>query len=606
MSDRLQVSVYQKGQRVYAQDFAGAVELGRQDQGEAVPFHETRESDHWRVVIAPGNDDRISRKYLRVERVGDHGVRLRNLSARLPLQTPDGRKLRQGDSCELPLPVALKLGVMEVRLEESEPEEATLQSLAEVTAPPGLASGTQLLFPMPSISPGGERKLIGWMHAVMDVLQSASSAADFFDKAARAAVELIHLDSARVLRLINGQWQSQVLHHSREVATISLSEPSRAVLGRVQQDRKTFWQLPGSPVVAGGSLKGIRAVVAAPILDRQGAVIGALYGDRRGEGALAAVGPITELEASLVELLARGVAAGLARLDQELAALALRVQFEQFFTAELAHQLEQQPNLLEGRYADVTLLFCDIRGFSRISERLEPVRMIAWLRDTMEVLSECVRAHRGVLVDYIADELIAMWGAPQEEPDHACLACRAALDMLGRLPQLNERWQAELQEPMDLGIGLNTGLTRVGNTGSRYKFKYGPLGSSANLASRVQGATKYFRCRLLITKATRDRLDASFLSRRLARVRVVNIDRPVDVYELTAAGHPNWAAARAEYEKALELFEKEQFRAASTVLGSWRLREPDDGPALVLLHRAVQCEVEQPDDFDGVWELPGK
>src|SRR5207237_5651604 len=115
-------------------------------------------------------------------------------------------------------------------------------------------------------------------------------------------------------------------------------------------------------------------------------VIGVLYGDRRRDGMWVASPALTKLDAMLVELIATGVAAGLARLEQEQAALTARVQFEQFFTAELAHQLATQPNLLEGRDAEVTILFCDIRGFSAFSERLGPARTVAWISDVMEVL----------------------------------------------------------------------------------------------------------------------------------------------------------------------------------------------------------------------------
>ena len=152
------------------------------------------------------------------------------------------------------------------------------------------------------------------------------------------------------------------------------------------------------------------AVVASPILNKEGEVIGAIYGDRLKPTSGMHVPTVTELEALLVELVSCAVAAGLARLDQEQAALRARVQFEQFFTPELARQLAAQPDLLEGRDCEVTVLFCDIRGFSRISERLGPTKTVQWIRDVMGVLSDCVLEHKGVLVDYIGDELMAMWG----------------------------------------------------------------------------------------------------------------------------------------------------------------------------------------------------
>jgi adenylate cyclase len=270
---------------------------------------------------------------------------------------------------------------------------------------------------------------------------------------------------------------------------------SRHILERVSRDKGTFWETPDDSLAEAASLRGVSAVVAAPLLAGDGAVIGALYGVRR-EGSIESLGPITRVEAMLVELLARGVAAGLARLEEEQKALAARVQFEQFFTPELARHLAEQPDLLKkGREAEVSVLFCDVRKFSQISERLGPEATMSWIGAVMTELSDCVRRHEGVLVDYVGDELLAMWGAPAEQPDHAQRACRAALDMLACMPRLDERWQTKIGVPTAFGVGVSTGPARVGNSGSQHKFKYGPLGNTVNLGSRVQGATKHLKCR---------------------------------------------------------------------------------------------------------------
>jgi adenylate cyclase len=224
----------------------------------------------------------------------------------------------------------------------------------------------------------------------------------------------------------------------------------------------------------------------------------------------------------------------------------------------------------------------------------------------MNSLSTCVRGHSGVLVDYIGDELVAMWGAPEQQPDHARLACSAALAILGTLPELIARWQPVIGVPMGLGIGINSGIARVGNTGSRYKFKYGPLGNAVNLASRVEGSTKYLRTRLLITGGTRAQLDANFTTRRLCRVRVVNIAEPVDLYELAPPDDPRWTDRKDRYEQALMAFERRDFRDAVQIVGNLLHEYPDDGPALILLSRSTSSLIEDSPCFDPVWELPGK
>ena len=251
-------------------------------------------------------------------------------------------------------------------------------------------------------------------------------------------VGLVNLSCGRALLYEGDSWRAADVALGEGFGDEHNLQPSsRRILNRVREQKRTFWQAAEN-ISSAASLIGVSAVVAAPILDRNGEVIGALYGDRRGD--LQFSRPITQLEAILVETLACGVAAGLARLEQQKAAVAAEVRFEQFFTPELAHILAAQPNLLEGTNADVTVLFCDIRGFSRISERLSPAMTVEWVGDVISVMSDCVIAREGVLVDYVGDALMAMWGAPRTQLDHAQLACQAACDMMCGLEALNERW----------------------------------------------------------------------------------------------------------------------------------------------------------------------
>jgi adenylate cyclase len=322
-------------------------------------------------------------------------------------------------------------------------------------------------------------------------------------------------------------------------------------------------------------------VVAAPILDKQGEVIGALYGDRRRDGP-----PLERTDALLVAIMASALSNGLERLKHERTIK----RWEPFFTPQLIRHLALEPNLLEGRKADVTLLFCDIRKFSLFSERLGAARSMDWTNHVMEDLSACVMAQEGVLVDYRGDEILAMWGAPEPQVDHASRACRAALAMLDKLPGLNERWKRDLGDSMDFGIGINSGDAFVGNTGSTHRFKYGPLGNTVNLASRVQGATKYLRARLLLTEATWKLLDEPLQprSRRLCSVRVVNIQKPVTLYEMAAPGQDPWPAWKENYERALTAFESDDFRIGQ-LLDPLCDTKHNDGPSIVLLARAVDA-----------------
>ncbi|MCB1230546.1 MAG: response regulator [Verrucomicrobiae bacterium] len=309
-----------------------------------------------------------------------------------------------------------------------------------------------------------------------------------------------------------------------------------------------------------------------------------------------------------------------ARLNATLEKKRLREKvFEQHFTPELAREFARNPDLtqMKGRVAEVSVLFCDIRGFSAVSERIGPEQTIDWLGDVMGEFSGRVIDHGGVLVDYTGDELLAMWGAPGEQPDHAERACRTALEMLAALPELNARWDQTIGAETAIGIGISTGPALVGNIGTHRKFKYGPLGTTVNLGSRIQGATKFLGTTVLVSGDTLARLDDSsadqFPRRRLCRVRVRNIREPVEVWEIVPPSGDGWNELCEQYEAALTHFESEEFHRASAILGELLVRFPGDGPSLVLMSRVVDAMLGKSASgngsggaFDPVWELPGK
>ncbi len=280
---------------------------------------------------------------------------------------------------------------------------------------------------------------------------------------------------------------------------------------------------------------------------------------------------------------------------------------EKFFPPEIARQLIDNPELVnEARDAEVSVLFCDIRGFSRLSEKLGTVQTLQLVRDTMGVLTGCVAEYRGVVVDFIGDGMMAMWGAPSNQPEHAQFACRAALAMIDCLPELNARWAGRLPEVLDYSIGINSGVAQVGNMGTEQRFKYGVLGNVVNVASRVQGATKYLKTRLVVSQSTLDRVGTEFESRRLAEVRVVNIGEPLQLHELVKRGEPGWADTKARYEEALSLYEAHRLPEAAKVLsGVIQSQEVVEGPAVALMARTMEALISR-DRWSRVADLPGK
>ncbi|MSQ94297.1 MAG: adenylate/guanylate cyclase domain-containing protein [Gemmataceae bacterium] len=600
-NDRWQLRVYDSG-HLYVADLTGSAEIGRQQTNDEVQPSHTLQHDGWRVVIAPVEDMSISRQHLEVEPLTDGHFLLSNKSNKLLVGLPGNQNLEPGATSKVLLPIVLRLGRKMLRLQLPQADE-DLKNLPMATLAPGasLLPGLRATFGQAQGQAMDTDQLMAWIQAFLGLLQSAAGSEDFYVKAACALVDLIKLDAGRVLFRTGSQWEEKAMHLSARQKPQPEWRPSSRVLSNVLRDKKTFWQVPEMS----SSTYGLDAVVAAPILDRKGDVIGALYGERRLTGNESG-DPISQLEAMLVEVLASGVAAGLARVEQEQAALRSRLQMEQFFTPRLAAKLEGHPELLVGRDTEVSVLFCDIRGFSRITEKLGPAKTVELMSDVMSVLTQCVLDREGVVVDYVGDEVMAMWGAPEDQPDHAARACRTALSMFEALPTINERWQSVVTEPLTFGIGISSGTARVGNVGSRIKFKYGALGNTVNLGSRVQGATKFLKASLLIADATRAGLDDSFHVRCLCQVRVVNIAKPVTLFEMVPPNKPGWDGLKLGYEQGLAEFIKGEFRQACRILGRMILDHPNDGPTLILLSRAVACLVEKPASFDPVMVLDGK
>jgi adenylate cyclase len=607
VSAKLRLEIYRQDRLVHADEISRPVELGRQQTPREPLFHSQPGENADRLVVAPLEERTVSRRHLLVEPLSFDRLRITNLTAKGTVQLDDVT-MEPGSIRELGVPYQLNVGNYRVRF-----MPALAPTLQLTTLPP--LHSISAVSPEPAsvptvdlalLGPNQSESLIKWLQEITIVLQSAAHSEDFFQRAARAIVDLIGLDTGRVLLFDRKSWNTIATHAlTCPLGPLTDREPSHRMLERMRTEKKTMTRQGANMSDARGSLMDIEAVVVSPMVDRNGEVIGALYGDRLRGASPTATAEITKADVLLMETLACGVAAGLARLEQERAALEAQVRFEQFFTPELARQLTLDPNLLAGRDTEVTLLFCDIRGFSGISERLGAAGTMEWINDVLGTLSECILKHHGVLVDYIGDELIAMWGAPVEQPDHPTLACQAAIDIWQTLPEISRRWFERLGGETRVGIGVNTGLARVGNIGSQRKFKYGALGNTVNLCSRVQGATKYLQTGILLTAQTRSCLGDAFAVRRLCQARVVNIAEPVTLYELRVSPGPDWADLCHLYEGALKEFEERHWENAMALLRDLANRFPDDGPSLVLLSRVVPLR-DRPGECSTIWELPGK
>jgi adenylate cyclase len=577
----LRFQVSNKRERHEFEHAAGSIEFGRGGQRNNIP----------RCVI---QDLYVSKDHVHVLELDQGRVRVENLSQRNSIRLADNSLIPTGTSRELPTPAHLTVGETFIHIEHVRDEVGPMATIAAPVRPK-TDQDTHTLAEL-GRAPNPET-LVRWFETFITVQKAAAGSPEFYDQTAQAVVELVGLDRGLVLLRRQGRWMVQARYPDKDILG---REFSATVLDRVERERRTFFQSAADGPVATDSLQGVEAVVASPIFDARDQVVGMVYGCRTRITAQGlGIGP---LEAAVMQLLASTVGVGLTRAEKEAEASRLRVQFEQFFSPELARELQKNPRLLEGQEREVTILFSDIRGFSRHAARLGPMDTCKLVSDVMECLTARVRDFEGVVVDYAGDGIMVMWNAPTGQVDHAARGCRAALGMLADLPGLDARWHERLGGPLRLGIGLNTGRALVGNTGSRIKFKYGALGNTVNLASRVEGATKQLGVPLLITGSTRAQVGETFAARRLCRARLAGIADPVDLYELHAEGaDPEWQTRRQTYENALALFEGRQFNEACRTLYPILLNgEHQDGPSLHLLGLAIEALKSDPEQFDSV------
>lgn len=215
----------------------------------------------------------------------------------------------------------------------------------------------------------------------------------------------------------------------------------------------------------------------------------------------------------------------------------IHAAFDRFLSPEMVRRIAADPGKLElgGEEREMTVLMCDIRGFSRISERYSPQDLIAFLIGFLTPMSDILLARRATLDKYIGDAILAFWNAPLDDPDHHANAARAALEMLEKTDELNHAmpsrdgavWPGEVK----VGIGLNSGLCCVGNMGSRQRLSYTLIGDTVNVASRLEGLTKQYGVPIIAGSALAKELDG-FALLELDLVRVVGRDTPERIFAL--------------------------------------------------------------------------
>ncbi|WP_182865298.1 adenylate/guanylate cyclase domain-containing protein [Rhodopirellula sp. JC639] len=631
---QLRLATYHAGLQINEVFVDEPVVIGRRDprKGDPPPVALHRTAKETRLVVADSRQKEMSRRWIEVSPIEWFSFQLTNLHAHCPVVIADAEDILPGQTRRFDDEAVIELGGrLTLRIEAVDASglgSASYRSLESVPLVPGAQSYVEHTVAIGQFAQTEGQEVNKLLQLALQVVQESVGSNAFFQKCASAAAEMVDLDRTVVLLRgetadqdqlpveseLEGGWL-QVAQHTRgdnllgghrgPISTTLLKRVSETCLTVIHQPKAGLAERAnpaGDDDRLAPSLQSVQCAVASPILNADHQVIGVIYGDRTICAAGSFSSGISDMEATLIEILAGALAGGLARRNQE----RIRNSLAEFFSPKVADQLVSDPQLMEAKEIDVTALFCDIRKFSSVTEKLGPRKAIEWINDVMTELSQCVIDSDGVLVNYMGDEVFAMWGAPGDQQDHARRAIECAKRMLGAIEQLRGRWGSVLPQKFGAGIGINTGPALVGNVGSRQKFQYGPLGNTVNLSSRLQSATKQLGVACLAGESTVRAAGCTEQCRRLAKLSVVGIEHCIDVYEITLQADDQWQQLKREYEQALDDFEHRRLADSAARIESLVADYPQDAPSRDL-QRRVRDEVDQPSrDFSGVLELTQK
>lgn len=288
---------------------------------------------------------------------------------------------------------------------------------------------------------------------------------------------------------------------------------------------------------------------------------------------------------------------------EERAKRKVRGAFGQYVAPGVVKLLLDQPELLRlgGEEKTLTAMFSDIRGFTALSEGLSPSALVDCLNEYFTEMTQVIFRNWGTLDKYIGDAIMAFWGSPYPQVDHAERACRAALEMIEALKNLQERWRAQGRAEINIGVGINTGAMVVGNMGSKNRFNFTIMGDEVNLASRLEGTNKEFGTRLIISENTYQAASHIVVARELDLIRVKGKMKPVRIYELLAHAHQHdqFRDLVDRFHKGLECYRGGVWDSATEIFEGLVHDYPGDKPSQVFLDRCRHLLGQPP---EGVWD----
>jgi adenylate cyclase len=286
--------------------------------------------------------------------------------------------------------------------------------------------------------------------------------------------------------------------------------------------------------------------------------------------------------------------------------------FGQYVPPELVDEMARNPEKfnMAPRAQELSVLFSDVRGFTSISEALTPEDLSHYINEYLTNMSLVIREqHRGTLDKYIGDAIMAFWGAPVADAQHARNAVLAALGMQEEANSLNEKFKARGWPTFKIGIGVNSGVMRVGDMGSKIRKAYTVMGDAVNIASRLEGITKQYGADIIIGEGTR-KLITGFVLREVDRVRVKGKDEPVIIYQpLGLEGQVEQAKLNEIklWNQALKLYRNQDWDMAELQMLNLQKGSEDGELYGVFIERIAHFRAHPPEDgWDGAWTFETK
>ncbi|MBR0779158.1 HAMP domain-containing protein [Bradyrhizobium diazoefficiens] len=295
----------------------------------------------------------------------------------------------------------------------------------------------------------------------------------------------------------------------------------------------------------------------------------------------------------------------------------IRETFGRYIDPKVVQGLIDKPEVaVDGQRRVMTIMFCDMSGFTSMSEGMTPRGLVKVMNHYFTVMSGPIRSNRGVIDKYIGDAIMAYWGPPFiEEGEPAEYACFAAIDMADQVPALQKQLPdllgiRAMPAPCDLRIGIATGEVLTGSIGSELMMSFTVMGDAVNLASRLEMVNKVYGTRILVSQATADAIGSACELREIDRLTVAGQSVPQAIFEVMSKAHglsvPQ-ASLRSHYAEGLAAYRARRFDDARAAFNAALEAVPGDGPARTLLARIAQFEADPPGaDWDGAWHLEQK